>query len=261
MNIEIKEKLPSWYKNLEGKKAILTGDIDSLMAYYFLHKLFNIVVGGFYNFKNIYKVGTEWGKTFGIDMDTIQGHTFGNHLTHFYKNENAINLNNVVGNIKYYQKFPLSTTILICSLYDIDLESMTDEQLKIILAIDVGFKGYYSDFFKPHYLKWLDRLGYRFLEDRILKKHTIDEMYQVIKKYGLHESIRVNAEGHLQTKIKLDEISEVFGDIIALPTDKFNLHKSYTYKVINPEYQAVPPRDEIISMAWTKKSELKLTIK
>lgn len=262
MKLEIKEKLPSWYQDINSDDTIiLTDDIDALLSYYFLNKKFNVEVAGFYNFKSIYFNNKRNKSMIGVDMETIKGRIFGNHLTNFYKNEDAINLNNYCNVDKYYKKYSLSTTILICSLYDIDLESMTDEQLKILLAVDVGFKGYYSDFFKPYYLKWLDRLDYRFLEDRILKKHTIDEMYEVIKDYGLHEHIKVNADGKLHTKIKLDKLSDVFDDIIALPQDKFILHKNYETISINPMNQALPPKDKVLSMAWIFKNKLKLTIK
>lgn len=263
MNIEIRDKLSPWYKNLDGKNSILTGDFDSLFGHHLIKKKFDIDVKGFYNFKSIYFTDGDRKNTFGIDMDTMGGKTFGNHLTHFYKNTNAINLNNYVGNIKYYQKYPFSTVMLILSLYDFDMESMTDEQLKIILAIDVGFKGYYTDkqFFKDVYLKWLDRLDIRFLEDRILKKTTRKEMYDIILKYNLNGTIRIDPEGYLETNIDLEKISEVFDDIIELPTHQFNLHKSYQYRVINPNTQSVPDRDNIISMAWTSNNELKMTIK
>lgn len=261
MKKELKGKLPNWYKDIDGTDIILTGDIDSLMGYYLLKRKFNVEVGGFYDFNRIYRVNDDFENCIGIDMDTVSGYTIGNHITHFYKNKDAINLNNYCKIDKYYKKYSLSTAILICSLYDFDLESMTDEQLKILLAIDTGFKGYYTDFFKPHYLKWLDRLDYKFLEDRILKQYTDDELYQVIVDYRLNKPITVNGEGFLHTDIRLDKISEVFDGIIELPTDKFHLHRCYDYQIINPMYQVIPPKNKIISMAWTKKNELKLTLK
>lgn len=264
MKKEIIEKLPQWHKEINSDNGvILTGDIDSLIGYYYLHKKFGCHVEGFYNFKEVYFNTNNRNNLIGIDMDTIpESRVFGNHLTYFYKNENAINLNNIF-NLKYYQKYPFSTTLLILSLYDFDLENFTDEQLKILLAIDVGFKGYYTDnqFFKDVYLGWLDRLDIRFLEDRILNKYARQEMYNVIKKYNLHGTIGINKEGYLKTNIDLDSISKIFNDIIELPQEKFNLHRSYEYRIINPNYQAIPPREAIISMAWTDKNTLKLTLK
>jgi len=132
MKREIKEKLPQWYKDLSGKDVIITGDIDSLMGYYFLKQKFGCNIRGFYDFKATYFTSDNRRNLFGIDLDSLKNKTFGNHLTHFYKNSNAINLNNIL-KLKYYQKYPLSTTILILSLYDFDIESFTDEQLKVLL--------------------------------------------------------------------------------------------------------------------------------
>lgn len=264
MKKEIKEKLPNWYKNLDGMGSIMTADLDSLLGHYFIGKKFNINCSAFFDFNSISFSEDKRGKMFGIDLDIVSnGKTFGNHITHFYKNESAINLNNYVGNIKYYQKYPLSTVLLILSLYNFDMESMTDEQLKIIYCIDASYGGWYTDveMFRNSYNNWLNRLGIRFLEDRLLKNMTKSDWNNIRKKYNLNSGIYVDEDGYLKTNIKLDEISKVFNDKIELPKEKFHLHKSYEYLTINPSKQAIPPRDKIISMAWTRKNQLKLTIK
>ncbi len=146
MNIKIRERLPDWYLkiNPEKDKLMLTNDIDSLMGCSILRQLFDMEIKSFYDFKSIYFAdGIERKGFIGIDLDTCKGRTFGNHLT-YYPNANAINLNNVF-NLKYYQKYPFSTTMLICWLYNIDIEKWTDEQLQVLLSIDTSFKGYYID--------------------------------------------------------------------------------------------------------------------
>lgn len=266
MNKDIKQNLPEWYKNLNKYSAILTGDSDSLMGYHFIKSKFpDIKVVGFFTFKSYYEtkeIKFDRKQLFGIDLDILQGKTFGNHLTHFYKNKDAINLNNQYCN-KYYKKFPFSTTLLILSLYDFDLESFTDEQLKILLAIDSSFKGYYTnnEKFKEVYIDWLDKLDTRFLEDRILKHMTIENFRDIQQKYNLNGIIKVDDRGYLQTNIQLDELSRVFNDKIELPQHKFKLKHTYTYKIINPIYEAIPNRKYIISMAWTEKNKLRLTLK
>lgn len=265
MKQAIKERLPSWYRDLSNHAAILTGDIDSLMGYHFIRKLFGCNIAGFFTFKQYYEskeIEVNNKLLFGIDLSILQGKTFDNHLTHFHKNDYAINLNNQYCN-KYYQKFPFSTTLLILSLYDFDLESFTDEQLKILLAIDSSFKGYYTDNerFTKVYISWLDKLDIRFLEDRIFKHMTIENFRDMQQKYNLNGIIKVDDRGYLRTNIKLDELSRVFTDKIELPQHKFKLKHTYTYKIINPIYEAIPNREHIISMAWTEKNKLRLTLK
>lgn len=263
MKQEIREKLPTWYNDLNGQEAILTNDFDSLMGYNLIKKVFpDIQVRGFYDFNSYYRTNNKCNKTFGIDLDTLQGRCFGNHITHFYKNPDAINLNNIF-KIKYYQKYPLSTAMLICSLYNIDIEKWTDEQLKVLLTIDSAYTGYYADsqYFVDIYTSWLDKLGFRFLEDRILKHMTPAKFSKIKAKYYINFAIRINEDGYLETNIKLDSLSELFNDIIELPDDKFIQTNTYTYKKINPMKEAIPDREDIISMAWTYKNTLKLTLK
>lgn len=261
MKQEIKDKLPQWYNDLNELDAVITNDIDSLLGYYFIKKKFpNVGVKGFYNFNEYYNTGSK-KKAFGVDLDVIRGRTFGNHITHFYKNPDAINLNNLY-NIKYYQKYPLNTVLLILSLYDFDLESFTDEQLKIILAIDSAHTGYYAsnEHFKNVYTTWLDRLDIRFLEDRILKNMTFADFKAIQNKYNLNGTIEV-VNNKLYTNINLGALSLALNDIIELPKDSFKKGQTYTYQIIDPMQEAIPDREDIISMAWTYKDTLKLTLR
>ena len=255
MNNEIRKRLPQFYKNLNGKTAIITNDIDSLMSFYFLKQKFDtIYINGFYNFNALYLSIPSQKDMFGIDLDSLELPTFSNHITHFYRNDSAVNLNNIF-DIKYHQKFPLSTTMLILSLYDFDLESFSDEQLKIILSIDAGFKGYYTrnEFFKDIYLEWLDKLDIRFLEDRILKQMTSEEFYNIMRKYNLMGMITIKEKGFLNSNIDLGNISEVFNDEIDLPIYPFCKQEVYQYEVVNPNQQAIPDKEDIFQWLGPKK--------
>ncbi len=262
MQKELKERLPQWYEEIGNTdKIILTNDADALLSYYYLNKKFGCNAGGFYTFNGIYFCTDDRQNLIGVDADFMQGRTFGNHLTLFHKNKNAVNLNNIY-KLKYYQKYPFSTVLLILSLYDFDLQSFTDEQLKVILAIDSAYKGYYTErqVFKDVYLKWLDRLDIRFLEDRILKNMTVQDFKDIQKQYSLDGTIEL-VGSQLYTNINLGRLSLTFNDIIELPGDRFYLHKKYEYKTINPMFESVPDKDKIISMAFTDSKTLKMTLK
>ena len=258
----IKDKLPEWYKNLdEDTKLLLTNDIDSLLSCYFLNKYFNCQIKGFYNFKELYFAkDTKIENFVGVDLDTVgSGRSFGNHLS-WYTNQDAINLNNLY-NEKYYKKYPFSTVMLILSLYDINIEKWTDEQLKVLLAIDSAFVGYYSTnkHFVEVYTDWLDRLDFRFLEDRILKHMTKKDFRDIQMKYNLNGSIEM-FKGKLYTNINLSRLSVLFDDIIELPQDCFVLNKVYETVTINPFKDTVPEPKNIFSMAWIYKNTLTMSL-
>lgn len=264
MEDKTKEMLPDWYKNLNEYNAIITNDIDSLLSYYLIKKVFpDVKISGFYNFTSYYHVtNSSEKKLFGIDMDTIKGRTFGNHITYFHKNEDAINLNNIYNIEKYHAKYPLSTALLIFSLYNFNLEDFTDEQLQVLLAIDSAYKGYYTknDYFREIYIDWLDRLDIRKLEDRILQ-HMDSNGFEIIKKeYNTYGTIEV-INNRLYTNINLGKLSVLFGESLELPQDNFIENGTYENVIINPMEDSVPDVEYIISMAWIYKDMLKMTLK
>ena len=264
MNLKIKERLPDWYKNIDNTrdKLILTNDIDSLLSCSLLKQLFGVEIKSFYNFKALYFADCKRKGFIGVDLDSCRGRIFGNHIT-YYKNPDAINLNNVF-DISYYQKYPFNTVMLICFLYDIDIKKWTDEQLQVLLSIDSAYKGYYTNnlHFKKVYTNWLDRLGYRFLEDRILKSMTMKDFTQTQRKYNLNGSIKMGKSGRLKTNIKLDKLNKLFSDIIhiELPQDEFKKGRDFTLKQVNPVIETVVPQELIFSMAWTYKNQLKMSL-
>ncbi len=239
MNIKIRERLPDWYLkiNPEKDKLMLTNDIDSLMGCSILRQLFDMEIKSFYDFKSIYFAD-------GIERK-------------------AINLNNIF-DIKYYQKYPFNTVILISWLYNIDIEKWTDEQLQVLLSIDTSFKGYYIDnsHFKKVYTDWLDKLDYRFLEDRILKKMTKKDFAQIQRRYRLSGYIKIGKNGRLKTNIDLKKLNTLFSDIIhiELPQDKFKKGRDFTLKQVNPATETVVPQELIFSMAWIYKNQLKMSL-
>lgn len=265
MNIKIRERLPDWYLkiNPDRDKLMLTNDIDSLMGCSILKQLFGVEIKSFYDFKSIYFADGTVRKGFiGVDLDSCEGRTFGNHIT-YIKNPEAINLNNIF-KLKYYKKYPLNTVLLLCFLYDIDIEKWSDEQLQVLLSIDSAYKGYYTNNnrFKKVYTDWLNKLDYRFLEDRILKKMTVKDFAQIQRRYRLSGYIKIGKNGRLKTNIDLKKLNELFFDIIDidLPSDKFIKGRDFTCLSVNPSNETVPPERLIFSQAWTYKNQLKMSL-
>ena len=92
----------------------------------------------------------------------------------------------------------------------------------LLLAIDVSFKGFYSDKFhdiQKYYL--VDVLGFYGLYD-VIKRHKKDEFYDIISKYGLNSDI-VCTNGKLKTNLRLDEIGKLLELDLNLPGDTYEI--------------------------------------
>lgn len=75
-----------------------------------------------------------------------------------------------------------------------------------------------------------DVLGFEELYG-VKKRHTSDEFYQIISKYGLSRKIKYNSETQkIETGLDLETIGEVLGVEIKLPEKKFFYWRSFEQK-------------------------------
>lgn len=225
MNNEILELLPQWYE--DEHDMVLSNDIDSLASCAVLKKVNGWDIKYFYDFEKVYSVYKYESdkERCWVDVAIKEGHAFDNHvskLTLFDDwNEDMINLNQVswITNECYEDKYAGSTLLEVWSLYNLPLPK-TEEGKMLLLAIDVSFKGFYSDKFhdiQKHYL--VDVMGFKELYD-VIKRHKKDEFYDIIAKYGLNADIKC-ANGHLKTNLRLKEIGKLLELDLELPTDMF----------------------------------------
>lgn len=229
MNKEyIRNNFNDWYKDIKNDTIIgLSDDMDSLLGTYILQERFGTKVQMFYSFSKLFfdndldlRTVKDKGSV-SVDIDMSQGRCFGNHVT-YVQNENVISLNKdiPIGTTKYYSKFAGSTAVTMMSLYDISIDDMTDEQLELLICIDGAYKQYFfnSAIFTKYYR---DILEYPRFIDIVSKR---DEQYfkDIIAKYNLSDKIYVQANGYLDTSIKLDEVSKILGIDLQLPTINFN---------------------------------------
>jgi hypothetical protein len=264
----IEEKgIKDWHKNLDHKHYIMFGDdIDSWVSTYILYKLFGCQIALFYDFGNIYhREGIDItkimnSKLVGVDVDLAKNKCFGNHVT-YIENPDCISLNRGIeyGNNNYLNKFAGSTLITILSLYDIDLSGFTVQQLEILISVDTAFKQYFfnSRIFKYYYE---DVLEYPLFVE-IVKGKTKNYFYDIIVKYGLHEKISIDDDGYLQTKIKLNELSEIFNIDLSLPQDKYiHFYDLQDRGMDLTQIKDIDP-DKIFSSAVTNRNFVKASIK
>lgn len=217
----------NWYNELDTTyKAIFTDDLDSWFSSWLIQQKFGCKLDIFNDFRAMYlKEGVEIDtlkndKMFGVDLDLSRHKCFSNHVT-YIQNEDCISLNRGIGRKSYCKKFAGSTFLTVLSLYDFNLSDFTPEQLEILICIDSAYLQYDFDkeLFKHYYS---DILGYPNFVD-LVANHDKQYFQAVAKKYNLKGKIKVNDKGYLETTIKLDELSQVFGIDLSLPTEKFIL--------------------------------------
>ncbi|SFA52366.1 hypothetical protein SAMN05216169_103222 [Anoxybacillus pushchinoensis] len=264
MKKELREKFPNFINETHKKYDLILGDdVDSAISCSLLKVITNKWnINYFYNFKNFYRHEKTENKTIGVDMAFLKSRCFDNHISKRTKNDehNPLCANlNIVHNIScenYTSKYSMSTLMLIMSIYDISLPKTTDGK-EILLAIDTGFKGFYSDYFRPIHTNWLEELGYTELID-ILKQRDMKYFYDLIKKYGLYEKISIDENGCLQSDIKFDAIQPFFDFEIGLPAEQFKLIKKCE-RANHETYIQLPERERIISLAYTKRNFVSYT--
>ena len=221
---------PQWIDTKEEHITCLSDDIDSLVSCKLLEKYKGWEVGYFYNFKEIYRGTTKKVKAIGVDIALENGKTFDNHVTRLSKNDRynieSANPNNISGVSRdnYINKYAMSTTLLIYSIYDIPLPT-TEEGLLVLLSIDSSFLGHYNEMFKPIHNDYLIKLGYEELIE-FLDNHTQDDFRRVQRKYKMNSKIYMS-RGRLKTTLILDELSEVLELDLSVPEHEFKINNRF----------------------------------
>ncbi|SHJ03211.1 hypothetical protein SAMN02745751_01604 [Dethiosulfatibacter aminovorans DSM 17477] len=252
-----------WHKEINGEeqKLILTDDIDSLLSCAILNQLFNIQVGGFFSWETLYLTKEHaWLDPIYIDCDLSKGKCFGNHFT-VIENPEAMNMNTIrkIKRNGYCRKYPFSTTLLILSLYNIDLSNMTDEQLKILIAIDSAYQGFYTknEYFKSIWINWAKSMKLDIFID-LLERTNKSEFQDINVKYNLKAKLRIRDDKLIGTSLKVREIQKIFPDI-NLSVNLKGLEFEEEFKTI--PYEGYPDQKEnIFQGAWTKKNYAKWSV-
>ena len=227
MHSEYKKLLPQWYH--DEHEMVLSNDIDSLASCAVLKKVKGWEIKYFYDFDRVYKVKghKENQEKCWIDVAIKSGHAFDNHVSRSGYvddwNQDMINLNqtSMITNGCYSDKYAGSTLLEIWSLYNVPLPE-TEEGMMLLLAIDISFKGFYSNNFRDiqkYYL--VDILGFRELYN-VIKRHTKEEFYDIVAKYGLNADITCE-EGELRSRLNLNRIGKKLDLDIVLPEEEFEI--------------------------------------
>lgn len=263
MNRHAKQLFPDWVNDTKKYDLILSNDIDSLLSCIFLEKIKEYKINYFFNFTSIYRTDKMKNPIIGVDIDfrDVNMKCWGNHYTrnNGFHNNNSANLNNIFVT-DYYSKYAGSTLLEIVSYYDFDISQFNEEAKMILLCIDGSYKGFYHRKFKEIHRKWF--MNVLQLNDlySILENRSEDEFIEIMKKYNLNGKIWIDNNGYLQTNIKLDELSEIFGFPIELPKKQFVKSRDFQYEVREAENLMNIDTSKIISIARTRFDEVKLSI-
>lgn len=255
-----KNCLPKWHKEIStNDKLILTNDIDSLFSCVLLNHKFGCEITQFNDFDDLYQLdGTDSSNMIGVDLDIMKGRTFSNHKV-YYPNEESINLNYDVD--KYYKKYSFSTALMIHWLY-YNQSKITLKMMGLLMTIDSGFLGYYSDtkLFKDVKLDWFNKMDIDFYITDLFKKIEKGDFYKIKTKFNLGGTIWIDENGFLQTNIKLEELSKWMGKEISLPKGRFKKVESFE-RYNKPLYVFKnEDKSDIYSHAMTRKEFVSYSI-
>lgn len=247
MKNSLKEKFPTWYEDLDPSKhyLVMSDDYDSYFSCRVLMELFNLKIGGFFQFYSglwLNEERTEGKQPVYVDLSIANGMTFDNHRT-FIKNLLAINPN--IGVSNYSRKYNGSTLALVCSLYDYDIDST--KRLTTLLCIDGWYRGYYNEngAYRHVNVDWYEKFGMENELLPLLKDNDEDYFKNHAKKYNLDAKISMtNNKLHCNTSIQLPDYSYE----LVLPVHRYTSNKEQVESI----YEEDP--DSIITSAETYKN-------
>lgn len=246
MQKQLKTKLPTFYNEKDIYTTILTNDMDALLCSAACKAINNWDVNYFYNFEGLYVLDADNKKErVGLDLALTRGKTIDNHLMTYnhntIHNPQAINLNYTKGivNDSYYKKFPLSTFLLLVSLYDISLNYKDESLIKFILSVDSAHVGYYasSNRFKKVYIDWMEEMGLTKMLD-ILARTPLDGFKEIQRKNAkLGKNISLDSNNQLQFGYWNDRVlgalSNKIGFEVSLPKGQFTLLQQFNNEEFN----------------------------
>jgi len=267
MKKELKVKFPEWCSDFtQGQNAlILTDDLDSLLGCAIEKYVKGNDINYFYNFNKLYVADkSDTKKAMGIDLALHKGKSWCNHVVCItkddYVNPQTANINaiNRINSVNYFNKYAMSTALLMWSYYDLPLPKSKEGKM-ILLAIDSGYLGHYDDRFKKVHNEYLRQLGFEELID-LLNQTTKFEFEMLQGKYKTKEKIKLNSDGYLQTRLPLAELQGFFDFPLELPTQQFELRNQFkesqgdTYRTYSKDQL-----QGLVSFALTGKRKFKYT--
>ncbi|WP_377328107.1 hypothetical protein [Piscibacillus salipiscarius] len=223
---------PKWCFEKGNYSTVLTNDLDSLLGCVIEQYVNGYEINHFYDFNTLFVNDPNYqSKLIGVDLALHNGRSWCNHVVKVsegdYVNPKTANINAINGIHKdnYFDKYAMSTALLMWSFYDLPLPK-TKLGKMLILSIDSGFLGHYNDRFKDIHTHYLELLEFPELID-LLNETDIEEFYELQQQYKTKATIKLNDEGYLETNLPLSKLEGVFNLPLELPRGQFTLQKKY----------------------------------
>lgn len=267
------KKSPQWYKNQKQGQIMMCEDSDANIGSNIYRAITGFKINQFFNFVALYKQDlSNNDELIGFDVPLIKGKTIDNHMQRYTPysfigtNKEAINPNKHLdaSATKYYSnKYAMSSTILLYSLFDLKLPKSKEGKM-ILLLLDQGFKGYYpykdkygnERNYREQYINNLELLGLTELID-VLKTVTPSNFKKANELYigKGKDTIQVDKNGKLYTHPDLlkfyNYASKELGYPIELPTGKFTKVQSFKKQFFEAKNGDPLKSKNIYSLAYT----------
>lgn len=264
---------------------VMSDDLDSLISSCMYSYITGYPIGYFYNFSTMSAIDPkDTRERIYIDIAIRYGKCIDNHVQRITLktkiNGEAINFNSIfeICSGNYYEKFAMSTLIMLYATYRSEMPLPSTKKGKmIVLAIDSGYLGFYDERYKEAFVHNLKALGLEELLE-VLESHTLKDFEnisnQLKSKIGTKigrkngELFFFKKEGNQQVVIdsekvdkRLCRLSELLGFPIALPKDKFETTQffSIVYATVN-EAQYYLNNEDVVSFAVVGQDRVILSV-
>lgn len=234
-NQQVKDLFPAWTHEKQDRDLIMTHDLDSVLACTILNDQEGYEINAYASFdegiclidyKNVKKL-------IGVDFAmTGEKLCWDNHVTGFTSNShfnpNSANLNTIFkihaqNKNTYCEKMAFSTSLQVWAFYNLELPK-TDEGKMLLLSIDSSYMGFYSDRFKPTWIKWMKTLG---LDELIefCEQHKEWEFKDFKKKYTEMLKFENGYVNYNEDSRKF--VEKALGIELYIPSEKFYLIEQF----------------------------------
>lgn len=270
-NQQVKDLFPAWTHEKQDRDLIMTHDLDSVLACTILNDQEGYVINAYASFnEGVAFIEKKKGKKLiGVDFAmTGEKLCWDNHVTgldsnsHF--NPNSANLNTIFKihartGYTYCEKMAFSTSLQVWAFYNLELPA-TDEGKMLLLSIDSAYMGFYSDRFKPTWIKWMKTLGLNELIE-FCEHHTANDFKQFKQQYI--ENLKFE-NGHVTYDERSRKfVEDILGIELYIPTEQFHFHpqlKITEYASNKSSLHDISRDESVLCYAITSKDFVKYSV-
>ncbi len=186
MDTTLYNQFPQWSKVYnEGHFLVGTDDLDSQASISILNQVFGYEQNCYATRQGFFMIDWNIKQHIGVDL-ALHGDRkcYDNHVTMSHwdspVNPNSANINAIlkISQDNYTKKCAFSTLLQVMSLLDVPLPP-TDDGKRFLLSIDSAHLGYFNNYFRGTWLKYMELLGFHELIDIVKKENAYNDIQAV----------------------------------------------------------------------------------